>query len=81
MKGLIICTLHLKLFQVNELNNIKIISHIIRDNEYDTNFRRNPFGADAIINTLSNGVLSIQILPRRYLLSKCQIVSRNTKEM
>ena len=58
MKGLIICTLRLTLFQVNELNNNKFIRRIIRDNEFETNNRRNQFGADAIINKISSDVLS-----------------------
>jgi hypothetical protein len=58
MKGLIICTLHLTLFRVNELNNNKIISRIFRDNEMETDFRRNAFGEDIVINKISNGGLS-----------------------
>jgi len=58
MKGLIIRTLHLTLFQVNELNNNKIISRIICDNEFETNCRSKPLAANAITNKIANGVLS-----------------------
>ena len=58
MRGLIICTLRLTLFQVNELNNNKIIRSIILVDEFQTNSTRNPFGADAIINRISSDVLS-----------------------
>jgi hypothetical protein len=80
MKGLIIRTLHLTLFQVNELNNNKIISRIICDSEFETNCGSKSLGVSAITNKMANGVLSTWILPRRSLFSKCQIVSRNARK-
>ena len=52
------CAFHLEILQVNELNHNKIISPVNRDCEFEPNFRRNPFGAEAIINKIYNGVLS-----------------------